>query len=59
MLLVVDKDKLECYKSQQGVLVQTVRDLKAAHIHAQAAVPLIVIVNKVSVFDTAPDIYYN
>ena len=49
MLLVVDKDKLVCLKSQQAVLVQTVKDLQNAHIHPQAAVPLIVVINKVRV----------
>lgn len=47
VLLVVDKERLECLKSQQPVLVQTVKDLKAAQMHAQVSVPLIVIVNKV------------
>jgi len=47
VLLVVDKDRLECLPSQQSVLVQTVKDLQAAQLHAHVSVPLIVVVNKV------------
>lgn len=46
-MLVVDKERLECMESKQTDLVHTIRDLKAANLHAHVAVPLIVIVNKV------------
>lgn len=62
MILVVDKDKLECLPSQQNELVRTVKDLHAAQIHAHVSVPLIVVVNKVcgnSIQDFELCIFYN
>lgn len=47
VILVVDKDGLDCQISRQQSFVQAVKDIKAAKESEIAEIPLIIIVNKV------------